>query len=70
MGEYVDDMSGKPLITSLANQARSDEMAKFRQHNVYTKVPISECVASTGKQPIGSKWIDINKGDEKEPKYR
>ena len=70
MDEYVDDMSGKPLISRLVNEARGDEMAKFRQHNVYTKVPISECVASTGKQPIGSKWIDINKGDEKEPNYR
>ena len=70
MDEYVDDMSGKPLITSLVNEARGDEMKKFRQHNVYTKVPIAECVATTGKQPIGSKWIDINKGDEKEPNYR
>ena len=24
----------------------------------------------TGKQPIGSKWIDINKGDAKAPNYR
>ena len=61
---------GKPLITSLVNKARCDEMDKFKQHNVYTKVPIAECVARTGKRPIGSKWIDINKGDEKEPNYR
>ena len=24
----------------------------------------------TGKQPIGCKWIDINKGDAKNPNYR
>ena len=51
--EYVDDMSGKPLIPSLGKTARGEEMAKFRQHDVYTKVPMSECVAMTGKQRIG-----------------
>ena len=24
----------------------------------------------TGKAPIGTRWIDINKGDEKAPEYR
>ena len=70
MNEYIDDMSGKPLIPSLVREARGEEMGKFSQHNVYTKVPISECVAVTGKQPIGSKWIDINKGDDALPNYR
>ena len=45
-------------------------MVKFKQHQVYSKVPISEYVRMTGKQPIGSKWIDINKGDAKSPNYR
>ena len=68
--EYVDDMSGKPLRADLVQVARGEEMAKFGQNEVYTKVPISECVAVTGKQPIGSRWIDINKGDEAVPNYR
>ena len=70
MTQYVDDMSGKPLRSELVKIARDDEMKKFSEHNVYTKVPIRECVEKTGKQPIGSKWIDINKGDEAEPNYR
>ena len=45
-------------------------MGKFSQHNIYTKVPIAECVAVTGRQPIGSKWIEMNMGDESEPYYR
>ena len=49
MDEYVDDVNEKPLITSLVNKARGDEMDKFRQHNVYTKVTIAECVATTSK---------------------
>ena len=71
VNEYVDDMSGKPLKTNLVKKAREDEkMDKVKQHNVYTKVPISKCIATTGKQPIGSKWLDINKGDESKPNYR
>ena len=45
-------------------------MEEFEQHGVYTKVPISECIRVTGKRPIGSKWIDINKGDVSNPNYR
>ena len=63
-------MSGKPLIPSLVKVARGEEMSKLRQHDVYTKVPIAECVAVTGKQPIGAKLIGINKGDEASPIYR
>ena len=69
LDEYVDDVSGQPLIRELVQSARKEEMVKFEQHGVYTKVPISECVAITGKQPIGVKWIDINKGDEASPNY-
>ena len=34
MNEYIDDMSGKPLIPSLVREARGEEMGKFSQHNV------------------------------------
>lgn len=68
--EYADDMSGKPPRTDLVQIARGEETAKFGQHEVYTKAPISESVKVTGKQTIGSQWIDINKGDDAEPNYR
>ena len=70
MDEYVDDISGQPLIRELVQAARGEEMAEFDQHNVYAKAPISECIRITGKGPIGSKWIDINKGDTAKPNYR
>ena len=37
---------------------------------LYTKVPISECIARTGKQPIATRWIDVNKQDAANPLYR
>ena len=37
---------------------------------VHEKVPIQESYDKTGKAPIKCRWIDINKGDEKNPLYR
>ena len=34
------------------------------------KVPISKCIERTGKPPIGTRWVDINKGDNVHPEYR
>ena len=39
-------------------RARSEEMAEVKKHNVYVKVPISQCWDSTGKEPIGTRWVD------------
>ena len=68
--EYVDDVSGQPLSRELVKAARDEEMVEYEQHQVYSKRPISECIRVTGKKPIGSKWIDINKGDVSNPNYR
>ena len=37
---------------------------------VYNKVPIAEAVNNTGRQPIGVRWVDVNKGDDEDPNYR
>ena len=42
----------------------------FKQHNVYTNVPLEEFIRVTGKQPIGCRWIDTDKGDDDNPEYR
>ena len=44
-------------------------MATYFQHKAYDKVPIDECWRVSGKGPIGSRWIDINKGDDENPEY-
>ena len=31
---------------------------------------MSECLKKTARQPIGVRWIDINKGDNDQPNYR
>lgn len=41
-----------------------------KSHNAYTFVPEQECHAFTWKQPIATRWLGVNKGDESEPEYR
>ena len=68
--QFVDDVSGQLLDTEMVKEAWKEEMEQFDLHKVYAKVPISECVRMTSKGPIGSRWIDINKGDIVHPNYR
>ena len=70
IGMFWDDMSGKELNPSLVRKAREDEMEEFRKHKVYVKVPIEKCIRKTGKKPLGSRWVDIKKGDDENPEYR
>ena len=65
-----DDVSGNELDPKLVLIAREEEMEQFRKHQVYEKVIEEVCWAVTGKGPIGTRWIDINKGDEVNPEHR
>ena len=57
-------MSGAALDPSAVKKARAEEIDYVRKMHLYTKVPISECLAKTGKQPIAVRWIDVNKHDD------
>ena len=65
-----DDVSGTELDPVFALKARAEEMEQFRKHEVYEKVKEEVCWAVTGKAPIGTRWIDINQGDEVNPECR
>ena len=58
------------MDTDSVIKAREEELTTFRKMGVYHKVPITECLEKTGKQPIGVKWVDVNKGDWSNPEYR
>ena len=36
-------------------------MAEVKTHRVYEKVGMNECYDRTGKAPIGTRWVDVNK---------
>ena len=50
--KYWDDIIGKELETTLVEKARKEEMDEYNKHNVYAKVPIHECWATTGNHPL------------------
>ena len=65
-----DDLSGEELNTGLVKKARREEIVYFKEMKVYEKVPRWLCLQETGSEPIGVRWVDINKGDSENPNYR
>ena len=63
-------MSGAALIPRLVGHARREELDYFKSMKVYEYAPLSKCWDKTGKSPIGTKWIDVNKGDAQKTNYR
>ena len=68
--QYYDDIPGEPLEEARINMAREEELEEFRKHGVYTKVPLQECWEATGKPPVGTRWVEVNKGGRENPEYR
>ena len=51
------------MDASKVKSARTDELNEFRNHTVYTLLPIKECFGKTGNEPIGTTWVDTNNGE-------
>ena len=64
-----DDASGKELVPELVTRAREEEMSYFRKLGVYKVVPRSH-QRTTGGKVIGTRWVDVNKGDAENPNCR
>ena len=68
-GEFYD-VSGNALESSKVREARLEEIQGLKDRGTYEKVPIEECHRVTGKGPIRTRFVDLNKGDHKTPNYR
>ena len=66
--EAHDDVSGALLDPHLVTKARRTELELFRKMGVYDKVPRTVAMAAK-KSVIGTRWIDVNKGDDRNPDY-
>ena len=64
-----DDISGAALDPALVHAGRAVEMGFFKDMGVYERVPRAE-QKETGGKIIGTKWIDVSKGDMDNPKIR
>ena len=65
-----DDAKGGSLPVPLVREARKVEMQFVKDRDLYEYKPVSECFAKTGHPPVNTKWVDINKGDDKVPAIR
>ena len=68
-GEYYD-VSGNALESHLVKAAREEEIQGLKSRGTYIKVPIAEAWERTGKPPIRTRFVDVNKGDNDTPNYR
>ena len=69
-GGFWDDNKGGWLSPELVRKARAEEMAYVRWHDVYQRVPRSQCFSDTGKAPIRTGSADANKGAGDMPNVR
>ena len=69
-GKYKDSISGQVLQDELVLEARRKEMEYFTAKGVWCKRPRQEAYTLTGRPPISTKWVDVNKGDDDTPRYR
>jgi hypothetical protein len=70
VGETYDEITGAVLPPDLVRQARAEEIKFMLNWGVWERALITDCWRETGRAPIGSKWVDVNKGDATKPLIR
>ena len=51
-------------------EARQEEVKGLKGRHIYTNAPVQEYCDNTGKRPIRTPFVDLNKGDNLNPNYR
>ena len=65
-----DDVHGGKLDPIEVRKARVVEMQYVKDRKIYDYSTVKECYEATRAPPIGTKWVDTNKGDQLKPLYR
>ena len=68
--EFRDRSTGLPLNPEMVKRARELKMQYTDELKVLEDSDRDACVSETGRQPIPTDWVDINKGDSLRPNYR
>ncbi len=69
-GQFRDDLTGQVLRDDLVREARAKELEYFHSKGVWLKVPKHIAKLRGGRPPISVRWVDVNKGDDMNLKYR
>ena len=57
-----DEMSCELLDPVLGRKGKTEDIRFVKEQRLYVKVPESECWRVTGKGPVGTRWVNANKG--------
>ena len=68
--EFRDRSTGLPLNPEMVKKTREFEMQYMEELKVLEDNDPDACMAETGRPPIPTDWVDINKGDSLRPNYR
>ena len=69
MEKAWDDVSGKELDSRGVREARAKEMTYIHDKQVWVKMS-KQAAISKGCKVVGSRWVDVDKGDTSKPDYR
>ena len=69
-GDFVDDLTGLPLPPELCKAARQKEIEYFKSKGVWQIRTVNEARRRMGRPPISVRWVETNKGDDKNPNIR
>ena len=67
---YLDEKTGEVLDPKLVEIARQEEVAFMNKIVVFEESSREECWEETGKAPVSTKWVDLNKGSKTAPEVR
>jgi hypothetical protein len=67
---YEDLKTGEGLDPQMVKQAREEKLEFMKKIGLFELVPVEDCWKSTGKDPITTKWVDVNKGSAERPDVR
>ena len=68
--EVYDTTSGSLLDPELVAKGRREEMVFLHDLGAYEYDTIAQCRAETGRAPLPTGWVDVNKGDAVAPQVR
>ena len=68
--EFRDRSTGLPLNPEMVKKARTLEMQHLEELKVLEDSDRDACLDETGRPPIPTNWVDINKGDSLRPNCR
>ena len=68
--DVYDNRIGERLDAKLTKRAKKEEMTYMEQFEVGIESTEEECWAKTGKAPVTTKWVRVNKGTSSNPFIR